>query len=102
MDDLSAIESFEIPRVDPHWRNGVETGFIITLGKPYYWEAQSIKEKLFFIGSLIKIYDKYTGGKIPKLTGFDPLELKKLESHRSFKSASGDKEPVDAPETKPP
>lgn len=58
------------------WAGG--SGFIATLGKSYYWQANSQKEKQFFIGSLVKIYTKYTGGKVPQLTGFEPRELDQL------------------------
>ena len=53
-------------------------GFLITIQKPYYWEATTIREKDYFIFSLIKIIKKYTGGKIPKLHGFDPQELERI------------------------
>ena len=38
------------------------------------WQALTTKEKDFFIGSLIKIYKKYTGGSVPELVGFYPEE----------------------------
>jgi hypothetical protein len=38
------------------------------------WQALTTKEKDFFIGSLIKIYKKYTGGSVPELIGFYPEE----------------------------
>lgn len=79
LDDLSAIESFtgKIPRDSKEeqyrqWSGDV--GFIVTIGKPYYWQANTQKEKQFFIGSLVKIYTKYTGGRLPDLTGFDDKE----------------------------
>ena len=50
----------------------------MTLGKPYYWEAQTDKEKKFFIASLIKIYNRYTGGRTPNLSGFEPRELEQV------------------------
>ncbi|KAK4190915.1 putative exocyst complex component 1 [Podospora australis] len=76
LDDLTAIESFTGPATNENhkaWAGDV--GFIVTLGKPYYWQAQTDKEKKFFIASLIKIYGKYTGGRVPALTGFDQREL---------------------------
>ncbi|KAL2161919.1 hypothetical protein VTH06DRAFT_7704 [Thermothelomyces fergusii] len=79
LDDLSAIESFTSPTVHPNaqqWAGDV--GFVVTLGKPYYWEAQTDKEKKFFIASLIKIYNKYTGGRNPTLTGFEQRELEQV------------------------
>lgn len=61
LDELTAIEN------DP----GQQTGFIAHLGKPYYWTTSSVKEKTVFVGSLVKIYKKYTGGKAPELMGLD-------------------------------
>ncbi|KAH7161547.1 exocyst complex component Sec3-domain-containing protein [Dactylonectria macrodidyma] len=76
LDDLSHIESYTGPQVNPTHREWVgDTGFLVTLGKPYFWQAQTDKEKKFFIASLIKIYGKYTGGKTPELVGFDNREL---------------------------
>ena len=76
LDDLSAIESFTSPTANPTFQEWAgDVGFVITLGKPYYWQAQTDKEKKFFIASLIKIYAKYTGGRMPNLTGFDQREL---------------------------
>ncbi|KAK8437301.1 exocyst complex component Sec3-domain-containing protein [Phyllosticta citricarpa] len=80
MEDLTAIESFvnampknpeEAQRKD--WAG--PTGFIVTLAKPYYWQANSPKEKDFFINSLVKIYGKYTSGKVPRLLGFSQREM---------------------------
>ncbi|GAW13941.1 hypothetical protein ANO14919_033330 [Xylariales sp. No.14919] len=75
LNDLTAIESFTAPTVEPQQRQWAgDTGFIVNIGKPYYWQAQADKEKKFFIASLIKIYGKYTGGGQPELKGFDPRE----------------------------
>ncbi|KAI0540298.1 exocyst complex component Sec3-domain-containing protein [Xylaria digitata] len=75
LNDLTAIESFTAPTVDPQQRQWAgDTGFIVSIGKPYYWQAHADKEKKFFIASLIKIYGKYTGGGQPELKGFDPRE----------------------------
>ena len=83
LDDLTAIESFggsapTTPEAElrKQWAGGV--GFIATIGKPYYWQANTPKEKQFFIGSLVKIYMKYTGGKAPELIGFDDQERDQL------------------------
>ncbi len=76
LDDLSQVDSFTGPQVDQNqqaWAG--EVGFVVTLGKQYYWQAQTDKEKKFFIASLVKIYGKYTGGKAPELSGFDQKEL---------------------------
>ncbi|KAK3316052.1 exocyst complex component Sec3-domain-containing protein [Apodospora peruviana] len=76
LDDLSAIESFTSPTANQNFQEWAgDVGFVVTLGKPYYWQAQTDKEKKFFIASLIKIFSKYTGGRTPNLTGFDQREL---------------------------
>ncbi|PFH62026.1 hypothetical protein XA68_15462 [Ophiocordyceps unilateralis] len=76
LDDLSQIESYTGPQVGLSYREWAgDTGFVVTLGKPYFWQAQTDKEKKFFIASLVKIFGKYTGGKVPELTGFDQREL---------------------------
>ncbi|KAI1132839.1 exocyst complex component Sec3-domain-containing protein [Nemania abortiva] len=75
LNDLTAIESFTATTVEPQQRQWAgDTGFIVNIGKPYYWQAQADKEKKFFIASLVKIYGKYTGGGQPELKGFDPRE----------------------------
>ena len=76
LDDLSHIESYTSQQINAQQREWAgDTGFLVTLGKSYFWQAQTDKEKKFFIASLIKIYGKYTGGKIPELSGFDQREL---------------------------
>jgi hypothetical protein len=83
LDDLSAVESFSGATTSnsedeqrKQWAGGV--GFIVTIGKPYYWQANTQKEKQFFIASLVKIYTKYTGGKAPLLIGFEDKERELL------------------------
>ncbi|KAL2868868.1 GTP-Rho binding exocyst subunit SEC3 [Aspergillus lucknowensis] len=83
LDDLSAIQSFNawvpstpLEEQQKQWASSV--GFVVTVGKPYYWHAKTSKEKEFFIGSLVKIYRKYTGGKMPSLIGFDERERQLL------------------------
>jgi hypothetical protein len=83
LDDLSAIQSYTGgPSVSleeeqqKQWAGVV--GFTVTIGKPYYWQANTQKEKQFFIASLVKIYTKYTGGKSPELIGFDARERDQL------------------------
>ena len=83
LDDLEIIESFTnaIPQTAEQQQNksmAGPTGFIVTVQKPYYWKANTAKEKDFFIFSLIKIYKKYTGGKLPQLIGFSSQELDQL------------------------
>jgi hypothetical protein len=83
MEDLSAVENYvhlnpkddeEAQRKD--WAG--DKGFTVTITKPYYWEAGTAKEKEFFIGSMVKIYNKYTKGEFPILTGFSTSELNSL------------------------
>ncbi|KAF6237679.1 hypothetical protein HO173_003880 [Letharia columbiana] len=83
LDDLEVIESFTnaVPQTAEQQQNKSRagpTGFIVTVQKPYYWKANTAKEKDFFIFSLIKIYRKYTGGKLPQLIGFSSQELDQL------------------------
>ena len=83
LDDLEIIESFTnaVPQTAEQQHNksmAGPTGFIVTVQKPYYWKANTAKEKDFFIFSLIKIYKKYTGGKLPQLIGFSSQELEQL------------------------
>lgn len=83
LDDLSAVQSYSgaTPTTveeeqQKQWAGGI--GFTVTIGKPYYWQANTQKEKQFFIASLVKIYTKYTGGKTPELIGFDTKEREQL------------------------
>jgi len=80
MEELSAVENYI--HLEPandeeaqrkQWAG--DKGFTVTIGKPYYWEAGTAKEKEFFIGSMVKIYNKYTKGDFPVLTGFSATEL---------------------------
>ncbi|KAI3320189.1 exocyst complex component Sec3-domain-containing protein [Xylariaceae sp. AK1471] len=83
LNDLTAIESFTAPTIESQQRQWAgDTGFIVNIGKPYYWQAHADKEKKFFIASLIKIYGKYTGGSVPELKGFDPRELDQVLGSR--------------------
>lgn len=83
LDELSSIQSYNAwtptnpsEQQQKQWASNV--GFTVTIQKPYYWHARTSKEKEFFIGSLLKIYRKYTGGKVPKLIGFDDRERQLL------------------------
>ncbi|KAJ5403485.1 hypothetical protein N7509_003356 [Penicillium cosmopolitanum] len=114
LDDLSSIQSYTafVPRtpVEQQHKEWAGTlGFLVTVGKPYYWHARSAKEKEFFIGSLVKIYKKYTGGKVPNLIGFDERERQALVGTASSgspvppPSRSGPAPPPDvAPPAQPP
>ncbi|KAJ5678325.1 uncharacterized protein N7477_003958, partial [Penicillium maclennaniae] len=100
LDDLSAIQSYSafvpkspIEQKHKEWAGNV--GFVVTVGKPYYWHARTAKEKEFFIGSLVKIFKKYTGGKVPELIGFD-------ERERQLLAASGSAAPAALPGRGPP
>jgi hypothetical protein len=91
LDELSAVESFTGSKSSTfeeeqrkQWAGG--TGFIVTLLKPYYWQANTPKEKDFFIASLVKIFVKYTGGKTPQLIGFDPRQADQLSGMSSSQS----------------
>ncbi|KAF8473326.1 exocyst complex component Sec3-domain-containing protein [Kalaharituber pfeilii] len=66
LDDLQQIENHPAPH---------DKGFTVTIVKPYFWQANSLKEKEFFIQSLLKIFKKYTGGKVPNLIGFEGTEI---------------------------
>jgi hypothetical protein len=84
LDDLSAVKIYTAitpanaeEEQQKQWAGSI--GFTVTLGKPYYWQANSSKEKQFFIASLVKIYTKYTGGKTPELIGFDTKEREGLQ-----------------------
>jgi exocyst complex component 1 len=48
-------------------------GFIITVQKPYYWMAETSKDKYAFVTALIQVYRKFTGGKSPEIVGFDSI-----------------------------
>jgi hypothetical protein len=83
MEELSSVENYvhltplsEEEAQRKQWAG--EKGFTVTISKPYYWEAGTAKEKEFFIGSMVKIYNKYTKGDFPILTGFSVAELNTL------------------------
>ena len=84
LEDLSAIESFNYldPNADPQRRMNVQRagplGFVVTITKPYYWQAGTAKERDFFIASLVKIYRKYTKGRTPNLIGFSDAEREQM------------------------
>lgn len=88
IEDLTAVQSFSgmVPmsreeQLHKEWAGGA--GFTVSLGKPYYWKANTQKEKQFFIASLIKIYTKYTNGKTPDLVGFDAREMEQFSDLRN-------------------
>ena len=70
MEELTAVENYvhsnptsEEEAQHKQWAG--DKGFSVTINKPYYWEAGTAKEKEFFIGSMVKIYNKYTKGEFP-------------------------------------
>lgn len=99
LDDLTAIQAYDafVPRSQAEqqhkeWASNV--GFIVTLGKSYYWQTSTAKEKNFFISSLVRVYKKYTGGKVPTLIGLDDRELQQVTGY-------GRPGQVDAPQIPP-
>ena len=83
LDDLSVIESYinAVPKNAEEQQNkqrAGSVGFTVTAQKPYYWQAATAREKEFFIFSLIKIFKKYTGGRLPELLGFSSQEIEQL------------------------
>ncbi|KAI9789252.1 MAG: hypothetical protein M1816_006261 [Peltula sp. TS41687] len=98
LDDLSSIESFSAPHPSTpeeeesrRWAGNV--GFLVTISKPYFWQADTLREKEFFIASLVKIYRKYTGGKVPSLIGFDPRETQQLLGTPNHQSGTASLQP---------
>jgi hypothetical protein len=106
LDDLSAVQSFTSlapgsaeEEQQKQWAGG--NGFIVTIGKPYYWQANTPKEKQFFIASLVKIYTKYTGGKAPELVGFEPRERDQLLGSSGAARPPPQQSPAQLPYTQP-
>lgn len=66
----------------------VPTGFIMVMGKPYYWNTNSQREKTVFMNSTIRIFSKYTGGKSPNLVGFDNITSPGPSSPSTFSAPS--------------
>ncbi|KAJ4371235.1 hypothetical protein N0V83_004452 [Neocucurbitaria cava] len=95
MEELSAVENYvhmnpknEEEAQRKQWAG--DKGFTVTITKPYYWEAGTAKEKEFFIGSMVKIYNKYTKGDFPILSGFSGAELNTLTNGQAhFATAEG-------------
>ncbi|KAL3231340.1 Exocyst complex component SEC3 [Nakaseomyces bracarensis] len=49
----------------------VSEGFTLTMGKVYYWETNSSKERAVFIKSLVSLYLQTFEGKVPELVNWD-------------------------------
>jgi len=62
-----------------------ETGFTVKLGKNYYWETHTSRERQVFVTSLVRIYRKFTKGFVPILINWD-LSIFGLDetSYKSF------------------
>ncbi|AET39512.1 GTP-Rho binding exocyst subunit SEC3 Ecym_4472 [Eremothecium cymbalariae DBVPG len=46
-------------------------GFVFIMGKKYYWETNSAKERTVFIKSIVKMYMENSGGHVPQLVNWD-------------------------------
>lgn len=106
LDDLSSVLSYSgyippTPIEQQHKQWASDVGFVVTIGKPYYWHARTSKEKEFFIGSLVKIYRKYTGGKVPNLIGFDDRERQLLVGTPPIGPPGPSRGPVPPPPVRP-
>ncbi|KAF2753978.1 hypothetical protein EJ05DRAFT_514463 [Pseudovirgaria hyperparasitica] len=80
LEELSTLQSYshinpQTPEEKDHKQWAGDVGFLVTMTKPYYWQAGTAKEKEFFIASVVKIFRKYTQGKVPELLGFSPVEI---------------------------
>lgn len=49
----------------------ISEGFILTLGKKYYWETNSAKERTVFVKTLVKIFSQIFEGHVPELVNWD-------------------------------
>ncbi|KAK2736840.1 hypothetical protein FQN57_000520 [Myotisia sp. PD_48] len=106
LDDLSAIQIYDhmapSSPIEQQYRSWASNlGFVVTITKPYYWHATTPKERDFFIGSLVKIYKKYTGGKLPELIGFDP-RMKEALTGTTFPTPRPPKQQQQHPHPPPP
>ena len=102
MEDLGGIQSYKNlvvsnteERQQKQWAGDV--GFLVTVGKAYYWQAATPKEKDFFIASLVKIFRKYTQGQAPELKGFGPQELDQLLGPSGQYSTNNQPRPLQQP-----
>ncbi|AMD20753.1 HDR010Cp [Eremothecium sinecaudum] len=46
-------------------------GFFFLMGKRYYWETNSAKERTVFVKSVVKIYMENSNGRLPQLINWD-------------------------------
>ncbi|KAG0668656.1 hypothetical protein C6P45_004496 [Maudiozyma exigua] len=82
--DLKDILKIEADQIIPE-------GFSMSIGKQYYWETNSAKERTVFIKSLIKIYMQVFDGRVPELINWD-LSMFYLDE-RSYSRAVITREP---------
>lgn len=47
------------------------TSISVELGKPYFWSMHTQLERRNFVRTLIRVYQKYTNGKLPELVGIE-------------------------------
>ncbi|GME85328.1 unnamed protein product [Ambrosiozyma monospora] len=76
----------------------VPTGFILEIGKNYYWETNSPKERRVWLTTVLEQYIKYFNGKrVPKLDNcslqyfhlqVDPQAVQEAQPRRSIPSSS--------------
>jgi hypothetical protein len=93
-EDLSIVESFRnrVPRSAEEaeqFRWAGDTGFAVTIQKPYFWQTNSAMEKSYFIGSVVKVYKRYTEGRLPQLIGFTPAEMDQIFAQADQPTAAG-------------
>ncbi|QDS75150.1 hypothetical protein FKW77_008088 [Venturia effusa] len=79
-----------------------DVGFTVTIAKQYYWQAGTEKEKEFFIASLVKIFRKYTQGRLPELRGFSPREMEQMTGSSGSNSAASSRVGSGNPPGRPP
>ncbi|ORY83253.1 exocyst complex component Sec3-domain-containing protein [Protomyces lactucae-debilis] len=63
-----------------HFENIDDRGMVVTLLKPYYWQMDTKEEKLGFVSAVMRVYRKYTGGRMFTLEGFSENFLANAES----------------------
>ena len=61
LEELRHIEEFE------------SQGFLIVMQKPYFWMTDTRNERDAFISALLRIFYKYTNGRLPEVKGFSHL-----------------------------
>jgi hypothetical protein len=100
-EEVSAVQSFtdfrpQNPDQEPWPQWAGDNGFMVTLGKPYFWQTNSVNEKIYFIASLLKVYHKYTNGQLPQLAGFTTQELDDVLAQVDQTRSSGPATPSSA------